>query len=142
MEMKRGETTPTRKSSRIVTNYSNCDYAKLKVSTHIASAISSDNPLVMLALDKIQEAIIDNKNPSKNILDNEDYEPPTRRLMLKCKNHSKWEEAEQDELRSFHLCKVLSKKPPIPEGKKPLPLKWIYKLKKTLEISSCGIKLA
>ena len=44
----------------------------------------------------------------------------------------KWEEAEQDELSSFHLCKVLSKTPPIPEGMKPLPLKWIYKLKKDL----------
>jgi hypothetical protein len=132
MEMKRGETTPTRKSSRIENINSNRDYAKLKVSTHIASAISSDNPFVMLALDKIQEAILDNKNPPKHILDNEDYEPPTRRLMLKCKSHAKWEEAEQDELRSFHLCKVLSKTPPIPEGVKPLPLKWIYKLKKDL----------
>ena len=51
MEMKRGETTPTRKSSRIAK--SNCDYTKLKVSTHLASAISSDNPFVMLALEKI-----------------------------------------------------------------------------------------
>ena len=52
--------------------------------------------------------------------------------MLKCIIHAKWEEAEQDELRSFHLCKVLSKTPAIPEGVKPLPLKWIYKLKKDL----------
>ena len=66
------------------------------------------------------------------MLDNEDYEPPTRRLMLKWKNHAKWEEAEQDVLRSFHLCKVLHKTPPIPEGVKPLPLKRIYKLKKDL----------
>ena len=106
------------------------------MSTHIASAISSDNLFVMLALDKIQEAIVDDKNPSKhNILDSEDYKQPTRRLMLKCKNHAKWEEAEQDELRSsFHLYKVLSKTPPIPEGVKTLPLKWIniYKLKKDL----------
>jgi Reverse transcriptase (RNA-dependent DNA polymerase) len=86
----------------------------------------------MLALDKIQEAIVDDKNPPKHMLENEDYEPPTRRLMLKCKNHAKWEESEQDELRSFHLCKVLSKTPPILEGVKPLPFKWIYKLKKDL----------
>ena len=64
------------------------------------------------------------KNPSKhNMLDSEDYEQPTRRLMLKCKIHAKWEE---DELRSFHLCKVLSKTPLMPEGVKTLPLKWIY----------------
>ena len=62
--------------------------AKLKVSTHIASAISSDNPFVMLALDKIQEAIVDDKNSPKYILDNEDYEPPTRKLMLKCMHES------------------------------------------------------
>ena len=34
----------------------------LRVSTHIANAISSDNPFVMLALDKIQEAIVDDEN--------------------------------------------------------------------------------
>ena len=50
------------------------------MSTHIANAISSDNPFVMLALDKIQEAIDDDKNPPKPILDNEDYEPPTRNI--------------------------------------------------------------
>jgi hypothetical protein len=61
MEKKRGETTPTHKSSRIAN--SNCNYAKLKVSTHKASAISSENPFVMLALDKFQEAIVDEKNP-------------------------------------------------------------------------------
>ena len=54
----------------------------------------------MLALDKIQEAIVDDKNPPKHMLDNGDYEPPTRqRLILKCNKHAKWEEAEQDELR-------------------------------------------
>ena len=59
------------------------------LSTHVASAISSDNPFVMLALDKIQEAIVDDKNSPKHILDKEDYEPPTGKLMLKCKNHAK-----------------------------------------------------
>jgi Reverse transcriptase (RNA-dependent DNA polymerase) len=65
------------------------------------------------------------------MLDKEDYEPPTRRLMLQFKQRVKWEEADQDELRSFHLCNVFSKTP-IPEGVKPLPIKWIYKLKKDL----------
>ena len=76
----------------------------------------------MLALEQIQAAIADDKSHTKQVLDREDYEPPTRRLMLQCK---------QDELRSFHLCNVLSKTP-MPEGVKPLHLKWIYKLKKDL----------
>jgi hypothetical protein len=112
METKQGENIPTRKSSRLASYYSDGDCAKFKVSTHIASAISSDNPFVMLALDKIKEAIVDDKNPPKHVLENEDYEPPTRRLMLKCKYHANWKEAEQVELRSFHLCKVLLKTPP------------------------------
>ena len=75
----------------------------------------------------MQAAIVDDKNPSKhNMLDSEDYEQPTRRMRLKCKNHAKWEEAEQDELKSYHSCKVLSMTPLIPEGVKTLPLKWIY----------------
>ena len=66
MEIKRVENIPTRRSSRIESYENNdSDYAKFKVSTHIASAISSDNPFVMLTLDKIQEAIVDDKNPSK-----------------------------------------------------------------------------
>ena len=85
----------------------------------------------MLALEQIQAAIVDDKSSTKQALDREDYERPTRRLMLQCKQKVKWEEAEQDELRSFHLCNVLSKTP-MPEGVKPLPLKWIYKLKKDL----------
>ena len=60
LKKKRGEIIPTRRSSRIKSYESNdSDCAKFKVSTHIASAISSDNPFVMLALDKIQEAIVD-----------------------------------------------------------------------------------
>ena len=98
------------------------------MSTHLATAISSDNPFVML----IQAAIVDDKSPSKQVLDREDYEePPSRRLMLQCNQRVKWEEAEQDELRSFNLCNVLSKTP-IPEGVKPLPLKWIYKFKNAI----------
>ena len=74
----------------------------------MAKAISSDNPFVMLALEQIQAAIVDDKSPSKQVLD-KDYEPPTRRLMLQCKQRVEWEEAEQEELRSFYLCIVLFK---------------------------------
>jgi hypothetical protein len=38
----------------------------------MASAISSNNPFVMLPLDKIQEAIVDDKNPPKHMVDIED----------------------------------------------------------------------
>ena len=96
METKRVENIPSRKSSRIRSySYSDSDYAKFKVSTHIESAISCDNPFAMLAFDKIQEAIIDDKSPIKQVLDREDYEPPTRRLMLQCKQRVKWEEVAQ-----------------------------------------------
>jgi hypothetical protein len=45
---------------------------------HLASAVSVDNPFVMLALEQIQAAIVDDKSPAKQALDKEDYEPPTR----------------------------------------------------------------
>ena len=118
----RVDTIPTRKSSRISSLARDNDIAKWKVSTYLATAISSDNPFVMLALEQIQAAIVDDKSPTKQVLDREDHEPPTRRLMLRCKRRVKWEEPKQDELRSFHLCNVLSKTP-MPEGVKPLPLK-------------------
>ena len=89
--------------------------------THLASVVSVDNPFVMLALEQIQAAIVDNKSPIKQALDRDDYEPPTRRLMLQCKQLVKWEEAEQDEKRSFHLCNVFTKTP-MPEGVNLLPL--------------------
>ena len=76
----------------------------------------------MLVLEQIQAAIVDDKFPTKQVLDREDYEPPTRLLMLQCKPPVKWEEAEQNALRSFHLCIVLFKTT-MSEGVKPLPLK-------------------
>jgi hypothetical protein len=50
MEVNRVDTIPTRKSSRIVSPNNESDYAKLKVSTHLANATSCDNPFVRLAL--------------------------------------------------------------------------------------------
>ena len=105
-EYNRVDTIPTRTSSRISSLNRRQDIANIKVSTHLATAISCDNPFVMLALEQIQAAIVDDKSPTKQALHKEDYEPPTRRLMLQCKQRVKWEEAEQDELRSFHLCNV------------------------------------
>ena len=97
----RVDTTPTRKSSRISSLARDSDIAKCKVSTHSATAISCDNLFVMLALEQIQAAIVDDKSPTKQVLDRKDYEPPTSRLMLQCKQPVEWEEAEHDALRSF-----------------------------------------
>ena len=55
----RVDTIPTRKSSRISSLARDNDIAKCKVATHLANAISSDNPFVMLALEQIQAAIED-----------------------------------------------------------------------------------
>ena len=63
----------------------------------------------MLALEQVQAAIVDDKSATKQVLDREDYGPPTGRLMLQCKQPVQWEEADQDALRSFHLCIVLFK---------------------------------
>jgi hypothetical protein len=93
MVINRVDTIPTRISSQISSLNSDSDIANSKVSTHLASAISCDNPFVMLALEQIQAAIVGDKSSTKQVLDREDYEPPTRRLMLQCKHHVKWEEA-------------------------------------------------
>jgi len=45
--------------------------------------------------------------------------------MLQYEQRVIWEEAAQDEPRSFHLCNVLSKTP-IPEGVKNYPLRTGY----------------
>jgi hypothetical protein len=66
------------------------DIANSKVSTHLATAISCDNPFVMPALEQFQAAIVDDKSPTKQVLDREDYEPQTRRRMLQCKQHVQW----------------------------------------------------
>ena len=67
------------------------------------------------------------------VLQQEDFEPPTRTLMLKCIRKPKWEEAEQAELKSIQDCNVWTKDPQPPDGVKPLPLKWVYKVKKDLQ---------
>ena len=43
------------------------DIAKCKVATHLATAISSDNLFVMLALEQIQAAIVDDNSPTKQV---------------------------------------------------------------------------
>ena len=78
MVKNRVDTIPTRKSSRISSLAGDSDIAKCKVSTHLAIAISCDNSFVMLALEQIQAAIVDDKSPTKQVLDREDYEPPPR----------------------------------------------------------------
>ena len=74
----RVDTIPTPKSSQISSLAGDSDIAKCKVSTHLATAKSCDNSFVMLALEQIKAAIVDDKSPTKQVLDREDYEPPTR----------------------------------------------------------------
>ena len=64
-EYNRVDTIPTRTSSRISSLNRRQDIANIKVSTHLASAISVDNPFVMLALEQIQAAIVDDRSPSE-----------------------------------------------------------------------------
>ena len=78
MENIRVDTIPTRKSSRISSLNSEKDIANKTLLTHLASAVSADNPFVMLALEQIQAAIVDDESSTKQALDKEDYEPPTR----------------------------------------------------------------
>jgi len=78
MENIRVDTIPTRKSSRISSLNGEKDIANKTLLTHLAAAVSVDNPFVMLALEQIQAAIVDDKSPTKQALDKEDYEPPTR----------------------------------------------------------------
>jgi Reverse transcriptase (RNA-dependent DNA polymerase) len=107
---------------------------QFRASKHFAASIASDDPFTKRAVEEIKEAI--NKDESiDNITDDlqrDDYIPPNRRMMLKCQKE-KWIEAEEDELRSFALNHVMSKKPSIPSNAKALPMKWIYTVKRDLK---------
>ena len=94
--------------------------------THLASAIKSENIFTMMAIEEIAESIIA-LTDSNNVKDptSEDYVPPKRKLMLKCTHRTRWETAEDDELRSFQQCEVMAKHPTLPMGSNTLPLKWI-----------------
>ena len=82
---------------------------QFRASTHLAASIASEDPFTKRAVEEIHEAI--NKNESINNINNDlqrdDYIPPNRRMMLKCKQRDKWIEAEKDELRSFALNHVM-----------------------------------
>ena len=94
--------------------------------THLASAIKSENIFTMMAIEEIAESI-NALTDSNNVKDptSEDYVPPKRKLMLKCTHRTRWETAEDDELRSFQQCEVMAKHPTLPMGSNTLPLKWI-----------------
>ena len=91
--------------------------------THLASAIKSDNLFTMMAIEEIAESI-DALADNNNVKDptSEDYIPPNRKLMLKCTHRTRWEKAEDDELRSFEQCEVMAKHSNLPMGSKALPL--------------------
>ena len=98
-----------------------------RASTHLAASMASEDPFTARAVEEIKEGI------STDDLQKDDYIPPNRRMILKCIQKDKWIEAEEDELRSFALNHVMSKKPSIPGDAKAIPLKWIYTVKKDLK---------
>ena len=102
---------------------------------HLAASIASEDPFTARPVEEIKEELNtdESREDTKGDLQRDDYIPPNRRMMLKCKQKDKWIEAEMDELQSFALNHVMSKKPSIPGNAKALPLKWIYTVKKDLK---------
>ena len=119
---------PTRYTKRATTNFTDASGSRKKytAATHLASAIKSENIFTMMAIEEIAESI-NALTDSNNVKDptSEDYVPPKRKLMLKCTHRTRWETAEDDELRSFQQCEVMAKHPTLPMGSNALPLKWI-----------------
>ena len=108
---------------------------RFRASTHLAASIASEDPFTKRAVEEINEAISTDESiqHTADDLQKDDYIPPNRRMMIKCKQKDEWIEAEEDELRSIALNHVMSKKPSIPSNTKALPLKWIYNVKKDLK---------
>ena len=98
---------------------------QFRATTHLAASMASENPFNKRAVEEIKESINegDTKDDNSDDLQKDDYIPPNRRMMLKCKQRDKWLEAEEDELRFFALTHVMSKKPSLPSKAKALPLK-------------------
>ena len=89
-------------------NFSTDRYAQFRTATHLACAIESDAQFTCYAIDTLQSSLPNHVNhPTRSQLLQEDYEPPNRKIMLQTKYKNKWEEAEQDELRSFQHCEVM-----------------------------------
>ena len=108
---------------------------QVRATTHLAASIAIGDPFTKQPVEEIKESINegDTKDDNSDDLQKDDYIPPNRWMMLKCKQRDKWLEAEEDELRSFALNHVMSKKPSLPNNAKALPLKWIYTIKKDLK---------
>ena len=98
---------------------------QFRASPHLAASIASEEPFTKRTVEEFKEEINtdDSMQYTPDDLQKDDYIPPNRRMMLKCKQKDKWIEAEEDELRSFALNHVMSKKPSIPGNAKSLPLK-------------------
>ena len=98
---------------------------RFRASTHLTASIASEDPFTARAVEEIKEELNTDQpiQDTKGDLQKDDYIPPNRSMMLKCKQKDKWIEAEEDELRSFALNHVMSKKPSIPGNAKALPLK-------------------
>ena len=70
-------------------------HKRYKVATHLACAIASDDQFACYTIDAMSETLTNaNDNLPKNKLFQDDFEPPTRNIMLQCKQRVKWEGAD------------------------------------------------
>ena len=71
---------------------------QFRATTHLAASIASEDPFTKRAVEEIKESINegDTKDDNSDDLQKDDYIPPNRRMMLKCKQRDKWLEAEED----------------------------------------------
>jgi hypothetical protein len=96
------------------------------MTTVLAAAVSSGDMFTNLAVDQIHKEAT--TKTREDIMQREDFEPPTRENMQQCAYRDKWEAGEQEELCSIEKHAVWRKQAPSP-GTKILPLKWIYRVK-------------
>ena len=64
---------------------------RFRASTHFAASIASEDPFTKRAIEEIKEAITTDESihNTTDDLQRDDYIPPKRRIMLKCKEKDK-----------------------------------------------------
>jgi hypothetical protein len=105
------------------------------VTTHLASAMASGYKFTAYAVDDIKASTTESESQGNKYDDRmrDDYIPPNRKMLLLCKQKDKWIAAEKDELRSFVVNNVMTKKTRLPDNSKAIPLKWTNTINKVLK---------